>query len=151
MKSNELAAVIIVFLIIIIFYSRVLEYKQLTGFWKADTEYCKSANIELFVLYISPGYFNRNAYILIKNDDGVIINNLVELSLRPKISSFINPIINKELIYNISIDWLDDKIDEDVFPSNQELTIYPYMNKLILNNDEQTYAILYKDNIMSDV
>jgi hypothetical protein len=151
MKTNELIAVIIVYIIMIIFYSRVLEYKQLTGFWKADSEYCKSANIDLFVIYISPGYYNRNSYILIKNEDGVIINNLVEITLIPKINSIINPIINKELVYNISINWLDDEIDEDIFPSKQELTIYPFMNKLILSNNEQTYAILYKDNIMSDV
>jgi hypothetical protein len=152
MKINELIAIVIIYVILIIFYSRILEYKQLTGFWKASNEYCKSANIDLFIFYIGPGYYNRNAYILIKNEDGVIINNLVEINLMPKIKSAIHPMINTELEYNMNIDWLDNSdIDENTFPSNQELSLYPFMNKLILSSNEKTYAILYKDNIMSDV
>jgi len=152
LNIKEIIAIIIVIIIILIFYSRIIEYKQLTGFWKASNDYCKSANLDLFVLYISPGYYNRNVYILIKSEDGVIVNDMAELTLKPKISSFINPFINQEFKYDIDIKWLNENdIDGDDFPSEQELTLYPYMNKLILSNDDKIFAILYKDGIMGDI
>jgi hypothetical protein len=152
LNIKEFIGILIVIIIILIFYSRILEYKQLTGFWKASNDYCKSANLELFLIYFSPGYYKRNVYILIKSEDGVIVNDMAEIDLIPSITTIFNPIINKEFKYNINIKWINEnEIDNEDFPSEQELILYPYDNKLILNNDDKIFAILYKDNIMSDI
>jgi hypothetical protein len=45
--------------------------------------------------------------------------------------------------------WLEED-DFDFFPYKQELYYYPSVGKLIFSTEDKIYAVLYKDNFLSD-
>jgi hypothetical protein len=51
--------------------------------------------------------------------------------------------------WNINIDWLEAD-NFDFFPNIQELCYYPSVGKLVFSSHEKVYAVLYKDNYLSD-
>jgi hypothetical protein len=90
----------------------------------------------------------RSGYILIENDNGIIINNPVKFTLSGGRS--INPTLCSQREYDVTIDWLDSD-GYDFFPSMQILHYYPKSGKLVFSDIDQVYAILYKDNVISDI
>jgi hypothetical protein len=148
--------IIVVFIIILIIYSRYIEDKNLNGFWKADAEFCQNAELEFFMLYMgkNESYItnNRNGYMLAKNDKGIIINSSIKMNLSPHNKlSVLNPFIMNEKKYNVVIEWEDENHDEDIFPSELHLMYYPNHGKLVMYNNDTVLGCFYKDNYLSSL
>lgn len=147
-----LTIIILLFaVVVLIFNSRSTESTLITGFWRADPEFCQESGIELFLVYFGEGSYvsnKRSGYIIVKNDDGLIINNPVEFCMYGGYS--VNPGLSKHREFVLNIDWLDEE-GYEFFPSEQLLTYYPDCGKLVLSLEDKVYAVLYKDYIISDV
>jgi len=142
-------SVIIILFIILICHTRRIETNLLTGFWKADEDFCQEAELELFLVYIGEPslIFNkRKGYILVKNAEGLIINNPVEFSLSGGLSA--NPSMAHERCYTLYIDWLGED-GYYFFPSEQQLYYYPQHGKLVMSADDNATAVLFKDYQLS--
>ncbi len=136
-------------LIILIINNRIIENKLLTGFWKGDPEFCDKSETDLFLLYLgSPSIFSMNGYILVKNSEGLIMNDPFSLSLS---GLSLLPWMSNERNYNVTFKWLDNNQEFDFFPSKQSMCYYPLHGKLVLYKNDQVYAILFKDTHLSCV
>jgi hypothetical protein len=151
---QTIGVVILIFLflfVVVVFNTRSTENNLLTGFWKGSDDFTKQAGIDLFLVYIGGGSTMscvRPGYILIKNNEGLIINNPVEFTF--SCGKSINPRMCSCREYIINIDWLGED-SYDFFPSEQELYYYPCNGKLVFSSEDQIHAILYKDNNISDI
>jgi hypothetical protein len=141
---------IIVVVLIVIFFllvcnTRSNENYLLTGFWKADQDFCHNADINNLLIHIGPSRFassRRPGYIVMENAHGLILNHPVEFSLSLGIS--LSPSITTRC-YSVTIDWLDED-EPDFFPSEQVLYYYPDFGKLVfMDCHDEVTAIVYKD------
>ncbi len=149
-----IGAIIIFVLVLLTYTSRAAENNLLKGFWRADAEFCDRAELELFVLYLGDniGYVNhcRNGYILAANQQGIILNNPIKLTLSGNVNLL--PGMAKCKNYNASIDWQETPLDDpDTFPSEFQATYYPKYGKLVLYQGDQVLASLWKDCQMSAI
>ncbi len=147
-----IGAVIIFMFVLITFTSRVAEDNLLKGFWRADADFCDRAELEMFVLYLGDnvGYINhcRNGYILAANQQGIILNNPIKLTLSGNVN--ILPGMARSKNYNAYIDWQESPPeDPETFPSEFSATYYPRHGKLVLYRDDEVLASLWKDCQMS--
>lgn len=141
--------IIISIFIILVLNTRSIESTLLSGFWSADADFCQKADIDLLLIYVGSSYWSsskRPGYILMKNSEGLILNNPVEFSLYGGIS--INPQVCSSREYSVHIDWLDEEPPE-FFPTELELYYYPNYGKLVFVSDDQIHAIVYKDHALS--
>lgn len=155
---NNIITSIIIILIVIVFTillwgynSRSLESNLLTGFWRADPEFCQEASLDHFILYFGDKSLlsnKRNGYVLIQNNEGIIINDLAEFNFSNNFN--IKPIISNRCKYNININWYEKNDYESFFPCNQILIYYPLLGKIILLDGDNIKAVLYKDYNMGD-
>jgi len=147
-----LIVLIILFLTVIYaFGHRYTERSLLTGFWHADPSFCEDAGIDSLVFYFGEPNFTGSklsGYVLMTSEDGILINNPVDFTLSSGYS--VAPYVKKEKTHTLTIDWFESE-GYDFFPSVQTMTFYPELGKIILYDRDQVYAILYKNNIMSDV
>lgn len=134
--------------VISIYNSRRSEGHLIKGFWSGSADFCSTANLDLFLMYIGDGSFERPGYILMKNADGFIINNPVRLYVSGGYSA--TPSISECIKYSVEIDWLDDE-GFDFFPKQQTIHYYPCVGKMIWSNGDTIHAITYKNNQISDV
>ena len=145
-------SIIIFMLVLMTFMSRAAEDSYLKGFWRADADFCDRAELEMFVLYLGDnvGYIRhcRNGYMLAANQQGIILNNPIKLTLSGNIN--IMPGIAKCKYYNASIDWMESTPDDpNTFPSEFQATYYPKYGKLVLYQGDEVLASLWKDCQMS--
>jgi hypothetical protein len=126
---------------------------MMRGFWKADMEFCKNADLEFFMMYLGSNVSyagnTRYGYMLAKNEDGIILNNPIKISFGTAFS--LNPFMTFSKKYNASIDWQETEHNEDTFPSDVTVMYYPSHNKLVFYDKDTVYAILYKDAVLSCV
>lgn len=138
--------------VLFIFNTRSVETSLITGFWKADADFCQESAVQLFLIYFGEAeYFSnsRAGYILVCNSSGDIINNPIRMHFAG--GSSLNPSLSKSREYHITIDWLDEEGYEDFFPSKQLLTYYPSCGKIVLSQGKKVYSVLYKDHSISDI
>lgn len=146
-----ISIVVILVILLLYYYSRSIEDDMLTGFWCADPSFCQVAELEMFVLYLGDNisYNIRPGYLLAANSSGIILNNPINLHLSKSVSM---PYINKEVLYDANIDWLDTPLeDESTFPSELQMAYYPKAGKLVLYDGDEIVASLWKDNQMSSL
>lgn len=144
--------ILIMLFLTVVINSRIMENSLFTGFWKGDTEFCAQSETDVFLVYFGDSSIFSSSipgYILVKNADGLIMNNPFTLHTSGGYS--IKPGTCGNKIYNVKFKWNDSNIDFDFFPSQQELCYYPIHGKIVLYKDNQVYAILYKDNQLSNV
>lgn len=153
MDKTYITSIIIVLLIVYLSCYYVTKYNEsylLSGFWMADPEFCRSAEIDYFIVYIDePSYFStmRKCYVMMANEKGILINNVANISFMNNFN--LNCLLPGKKEYKININWCDNETF-DFFPLNQTVYFYPDCNKLIFSSDDVITAILYKNNIMSD-
>lgn len=131
--------------------NRYNETNNLSGFWNGSSYFYEQSDLDLFLLYISDTSFGCSeltGYILVKNPEGIIINNPVKIKLDKGYS--LNTNVCQVKKYNIVIDWVEDE-GYDYFPSKQQLYYYPNKSKLVFVADEEVKCVLYKNNEMTDV
>jgi len=104
----------------------------LGGFWRAPKTYLIESGTELISLYIESNL--KDAWIIIKKEDGFILNDPVEIDCR-EIES--GGTIKYEVSFN--------GIESQDFPNKQHMIYYPECCKLILYSGDRIYAVLYKD------
>ena len=146
MIDKKLIIGLVVLLISYIYYLRTYEDSALSGFWKASPDFCDSAELVQFLLYISDS--QDTGYILVQNDSGTIINTPVELSISAALC--VTPYHAEERVYDINIKWSDNE-KYDFFPSTQTMYYYPRHNKLMFTVGDECYAVLYKDSNTSEI
>lgn len=143
-----IVTITIVLFIILLYVNRSLENTILKGFWKGGAGFCNESELDLFLLYIGEGTYNTSGYILAKNNEGIIMNNNIKFKLKPNFS--INPFRRSRIDYKILIDWMGEE-GYDFFPDKQELYYYPHIGKLVFVSNDETKAVLYKDNETNDI
>jgi hypothetical protein len=147
--GNDILYGVLIIVIIFFLYSRYLESNILTGFWRADAEFCNNAELDMFILYFgSPNLLlNRNGYLFATNCNGIILNNPVNFKISGGFT--LNPFICKEKKYSVCIDWNDLTPEEEAFPSNFSMSYFPNNSKLVLYKDDTVLVVLWKDPQMS--
>lgn len=144
-------ALVIFSLVLLIFTSRTMEDKLLKGFWRADPDFCKIAQLEMFVLYLgdNSNYLGhtRNGYLLSANEHGIILNNPITASFSTTFNLLPGFATCKK--YNLSIDWQENEPNNNAFPTDVQVAYYPKHGKLVMYDDDTVYAILWRDSQMS--
>ena len=151
------SAVVILMLVILTFHNRSLENSMMKGFWKADPEFCQTAGLDIFLLYLGANTsyglsHTRSGYFLAKVPDGLILNNSVDITFTG--GANILPTASHCKEYGMNIDWQDtedDQHDESAFPSELRANYYPFHNKLVLYSGDTVHAILYRDSKLSSM
>jgi hypothetical protein len=150
---QSILLVITIILITLVFHSRYVEASNMKGFWKADAEFCRSTELELFILYLGSCENvisqSRFGYLLAKNYDGIIINNPVKIYFKNNME--ILPYLTDCKKYKVKIDWQDIEHEEDTFPSELDLAYYPCNGKLVFYASDIVYTVLYKDHGLSNI
>jgi hypothetical protein len=144
--------VLLFIIVLLILNSRTIENSLFTGFWKGDPDFCEQSETDLFLIYLGePSLFSSTipGYILVKNSDGLIMNNPFDLSLSGGYS--LKPGLSGNKNYDVEFKWTDSQEEFEFFPSTQELCYYPSYGKIVLYKDTQVYAILYKDHQLSSI
>jgi len=151
MNRNILVSLIIPIIIIcylLYCYSCPSDIAKTNGFWKASNEFCGESDLDLFLLYINgESSTNKNikGYILVKNSEGVIMNDPVYIRYKKSQST------SDYTEYDINIKFIDNKEGYDFFPSTQKLQYYKNNGKMVFISDDEITAIVYKDYVMSDI
>jgi hypothetical protein len=123
------------------------EINHLLGFWESPPEFNKESSIDMCTFYIGKKENGKyTAYILMVEEDNMIINEPCKF------------VLSESIFYNSSADVgcrefkinLSD-FDSDVWPSEMTMRYYPYTNKIILNDFEKIYMVLYKNPILSEL
>jgi len=105
----------------------------LSGFWRAPKTYLIESETELISLYVESNL--QDAWIIIKKEDGFILNDPVEINLKEIEHT------QKTIKYEVYF----TGIESDDFPNKQYMLYYPECCKIILYSGNRIYAILYKD------
>ena len=137
--------------VVLIGCNRYVETNFMKGFWKGGPDFCREAELDMCLIYIGDSTMwssKRSGYILMKNEEGLIINNPVEFIFYGGTS--IKPGTTACREYTVKINWLDEE-EPEFFPSEQELYYYPELGKIVLVANDETTAVVYKDNITTDV
>ena len=149
--SAAVAAIAVLAVLIILYlftnwYISKLSKAFIYGWYGADPVYCEEANLDSMILFLNnDGY----GYILIKgNDDTIILNDSFTYSLMEKSGSFAS--ITEPRQFTIKFKNIDY---QEFFPSVQTLEFIPLTQRIKLydDNEKMTHAILYKNNMVSDV
>lgn len=151
------SAIIIFILVVLTFHNRMIENSMMKGFWKADPEFCQTAGLDIFLLYLgnNTSYglsHTRTGYFLAKIPDGLILNNSVNIRFTG--GANILPTASHCKKYGMHIDWQDTESephDEEAFPSELYANYYPFHQKLVLYSGDTVHAILYRDNKLSSM
>jgi hypothetical protein len=146
-------AVIAFIIVLCAFVARTCERTLMTGFWKANIDFCKSADLEMFMLYLGDNVSyvsdTRYGYIVAKTEEGIILNNPIKISLGNNFC--LRPWFKPCKKYNASIDWQETEHIEENFPSEVSVAYYPKHQKLVFYTNDNVHAILYKDNTLSEI
>lgn len=151
------SAMIIFLLVVLTFHNRMIENSIMKGFWRADPEFCHTAGLEIFLLYLgnNTSYglsHTRSGYFLAKIPEGLILNNSVNIRFTGGTNIF--PTASHCKKYGMHIDWQDDESDphdEEAFPSDLQANYYPHHHKLVLYSGDTVHAILYRDSKLSSM
>lgn len=122
-----------------------LSEKSLTGFWEADSSFCEESDIDMMCMFIGEKKGSKRPfYLLVKKDDDMIINELGDVKFTQQIYS--NPCDNIKKTYTAVFD-----IENENFPSSQEMYYYVTSNKIILFKGDNVYAVLYKNPALTEI
>ena len=141
--TYQLSLVIIVIIIVILLVYIWICMKHIdnvmSGFWSASEDFCESAGIDLFWVYMNVK--TSSAWILINSDNKAIYNDIV---------SFKRFIINPYNLLGPIKGIIKFDISLDNFPSSQKFTLYPGIPHLLFHDDSFVYADLYKNALLTD-
>ena len=141
--------VLLILFLIIVFNTRNVERQLLSGFWNADQAFLDSSGLRALMLYIddpkSVWTSTYTGYLIMMNENGILINDPVQLTLNELSYTGYTRIHLDERKYELRI----KGIKYDFFPNKQYLIYNPVKGKIILEGKKQVYGILYKDSCSS--
>lgn len=142
-----ISIIVIIIIIITIIYMNGQSYNNfMSGFWKAESEYCEGADIDNMVLYINNN--TNSGHLIISKDETIIENSSFDIK-KNIIRNIANLIpFNQMMTYNIRfISKSDDFLWKD---KEYGLSVSMITGSMILYKDGVLYSKLYKDNDISN-
>lgn len=133
--------VVVIFLVIMILITSSNMSTVMYGFWVAPNEFLKDSGLDSLIIY----YGKTGSYILSSRDDGILMNDPVDIKVSGGILSVLKPWLSSR---KYSINFVG--LDYDFFPSIQDMTFYPESSKMILSKKGTVYAVLYRDAELTD-
>lgn len=157
MYNLLLNSIIVVLIILVVFLvslknTTTFSYSTMPGFYHADEDFCKDADLKCMYLYIgkpiSSVKYDYPCYITIHANHGVVANqsfnaNIFEQWTKP--DNWI-PFVGKNNKY-YTVNFTDLNIEG--FPSEMSMTYDPQQGVIRLFDGDKLYARLYKDNLAS--
>lgn len=137
-------------LIILITSCRFTESKLLSGIWLGSPAFCDAMELKAMVMKIDEGSLfssERNGYIMMMNNNGVILNNVVTFKFKG--GGSLNPFMSTCREYLIEINGLSEE-EYEFFPAIQDLYYYPAIGKLVFVANNEVMAVVYRDNYATD-
>ncbi len=120
--------------------------KQLSGFWSAPASFLAKSGSESIILYMEQSSkARRHGYLVIQGTQGLVVNDgfMVQTDvLEPKDATG-----RIKLTFDIEVD--DDEREISI-PTSLNAEFYPDICKLILYEDDVAYAVLYKDQELTE-
>jgi len=148
-NNNNILIGLVIILVITLVFHLFISYRNkinINGFWVATDEFCQEADLDKFIMYFDEKSITRNkikGYILVKNNEGIIINTNVDIKYKQLRKD------KEKTTYSIDIIWKDGQ-EYDFFPKKQTMLKYKN-NKLVLLDKDEITTIVYYDSVMSDV
>jgi len=145
--------IIITIIIIIVIYLYIIMMDRKTydnfisGFWKADQNYCDNAEISNMILYIDS--IDNTGYLIINKDNDLIENSAFRLE--KKIISNYNNLLpfNNNIEYNVKFNSKDN--NEFLWDNgNYILKLSIISGTIVIYKEDTIFSILYKDNSVSN-
>ncbi len=150
--SIVIVSIIILILGVSIKNTTTFAYTVLPGFYHADADFCKGADLKRMYMYIgqptSALSCDYPCYLVIQALHGVVLNQKVTANIFEKWDNLSNwnPCLGKNCKY-YDISFTDIQLDE--FPSKMDMRYDPLTGSIRLFQGEKLYARLYKDNLAS--
>lgn len=119
----------------------------ISGFWKADQNYCDNAEISNMILYIDS--IDNTGYLIINKDNDLIENSAFRLE--KKIISNYNNLLpfNNNIEYNVKFNSKDN--NEFLWDNgNYILKLSIISGTIVIYKEDTIFSILYKDNSVSN-
>lgn len=157
MDKIQISGIVIVVFLVFIYISYTINIRNqelcnFNGFYTSSPKFNQEAELDTFTLYINSTSMydtDPNCYIFVQTDDEVIINHKVKMEIESGFMSWV-PFKRDMIETEIKFNWLDETRPV-FFNSNQTLTYYPEFDKIVLSSGDMVTAVLYKNNIMSDL
>jgi hypothetical protein len=142
---------LLVLFLVMVFNTRNIERQLLSGFWTANQSFLDNAGLTALMLYVDEPKSNWSneytGYLIMINSSGILINDPVVLSLNEITYTGYTRMHLDERKYELTI----KGISYNFFPKKQYLIYNPLKGKLVLENNDKVYAILYKDTASSNL
>lgn len=153
--------IVLILFLIVAFNAKNIEAQLLVGFWRADQSFLDASGLQMLLVYIGQPHSELTntwpnqypGYILMSNSDGIIINDQVVFHVNEQGWTTMMHVSPKERKYNMRIQFAskENKGGYNFFPSKQILTFNPILGKVVFEDKNQVYAILYKDCSSSEL
>lgn len=135
---------------IFIIYIVNINYRNINsnikGFWSASEKFCNDAKINLIWLFINN---NNTGWIIIKKSNKEVLNQITNVNIKINMSDNIK--LERKSGDKISGCIYFYDVDSDQFPVEQKFKLYPNIGRLILYNNDDIYADLYKNSKLTDL
>jgi len=123
---------ILILILIFLTYYLIFSSNFLSGLWVCDDDFCTNSEINQLLFYIGGGdlFDTKKVCVLILDSNDIPYQFVFDMEY--------NPITKKMKL-------ISD--EESIFPDSMDMNLSFIHGSLILSDDEQEYARLYKDNI----
>lgn len=133
-KNIILLVFTIILIILLICAMQYIKFSNqfLSGLWVCDDIFCTKSEINQLLFFVGDGnFYNKKACLLILDTNNTPYQFMFDIKC--------NPITNKIFLSG------DD--GDNIFPKKMNMDLSFINGTLILSDNEQDYAHLYKDNI----
>ena len=164
--SGGIAIGVIITIIVFILYTFIstyhiynVGYQMLGGLWEADPSFNQDAGLDRFYIFIEPPNTGNVCWIVMANDNQMIVNHMTTYKISTKWNSLDNwtTDISHPRYFNIKFSNLPNNlIDENNFPKIQTIKLDIRTGKLYLLSPDypekkDVYFVGYKEPRASDL
>ena len=131
-------------LLVIVAGGVFLRRPSVDGIWVAPHEFCKDAELSLFML----GLNGSTGYLVVANADGILINAPVHADLQLARRADRGGCHIGHLTLQTDD---DDAWTDEILPRELEVKYWPQRHKLMFHSGDSVCAVLFKDFELSDM
>jgi hypothetical protein len=150
MKSHIIAIIVVVVILLIFCLSRInknIGEEFIYGFWKADESFAATAEVKDMMMSIGRYKGGRNCHFVVVGDDDEVISQEFHMTYSRGFMPLLTP--NRQIFYatitgGLEEIWETDRVIFDVDVARGVMRVYD-------KNKEEAFAILYKNNEISDI
>lgn len=146
---------LILALIIVHYQQAATLHALLSGFWEADSSFCKESGLDLLCIYFDEEYDisgSRPCYVLASQNDATVLNEptVATISMQWfRLNNYSSGLKNPKY-FNVTFKNISDE-SIDVFPRHQQMRFYPVCGKIVLFYDTTITAVLYKNPLNTEL